>query len=321
MKDKKGIIQLTIPVVVLILGVLVIALVARGDVDIPFLAAAGDGPETSSPGIELTGLSCKEQGALSKKEDALLRWNDIDQYASGTDPGSNLFLYKGFASISDDGTRSMAIGTETEVVYGDTSTSYFREKGLLCIPDEDPVDVTHKLSAGGAPTLTILNPNGKVNSDSDDIAVGASGVLTFVLRAQSPADQCSAHPDYGAVVIINYDRDVYQTWDSSLPTYGKAITGMPLHDANVTTALADAQVAFLFSGEELCNNKILDIGTFTGNADSDNPGEDDGNVQIDYFPIQPSRSTEDDSFIIGIQNDAGTLQQSGSNTTATVYAS
>lgn len=306
------------PLGLLVVAVLVVGYLAANDkIRLPSLAAAPD--VQSSAGVSLSGADCASQSKGCFIEDATVRWNDLDALAAGTDPATSLWLASRSAQVADDATTTFGVGSESEVIFGDTSATYFRQKGKICIPCSGDVDVVKSIYAGGAPTITAIGSNGAtVLADGTEEAVAANGQPTITLRLRAPADQCSAHPDYGAVLVVHYDRDVWSRVDSSLSASPYSITSVPLHSVNQPT---DAQAAFLWNepGVKLCDNKQVDF-TLSPLADGDNP-DMTGNLTVEWFPVQLYRSTEDNSFGIGIQNNAGTLQRSGGNTTALIPVS
>src|SRR3990167_1136843 len=300
------------PVGLLIIGLLVAAyLVNAGKLSLPSFAAAAAPVQTA--GVSLSGSDCAAEAEGCFIEDATVRWNDINALAAGTDQASAIWIASRQTTIADDATATFGVGTESEVIYADAAADTYRQKGKICIPCSGDVDIVRDVYAGGAPTITVIGSNGAtVLADGTEEAVGANGQPTFTVRVRAPADQCSAHPDYGALPVVHYDRDVWSRIDSSLAASPYAISS--LADVAVYQP-TDAQVAFLWNepGVLLCDNKQVDY-TISPLADGDNP-DLTGNMTIEWYPVQLYRSTIDNSFNVGIQNNAGTLQRSGGNTT------
>lgn len=307
------------PMGALLVGLLVVGYLAATDkVKLPSFAAVSDGAVASTAGVALSGVDCAAEAKGCFIEDATVRWNDIDALAAGTDGATPIWIASRATTIADDATATFGVGTETEVIYGDASNAYFREKGKLCVPCSGDVDVVHKLYAGGIPTITVINSDGAtVNSATAQQAVAANGQPTFLVKIRAGSDTCAASPTYGSLAIVHFDRDAITRVDSSLSASPYPITSLPLR--TVSTAV-DAQVAFLWNepGVLLCDNKQIEF-TISPLYDGDNPTAADGNITIEWFPVQLWRSTIDNSFGIGVQNNAGTLQRAGANESAIVF--
>ena len=247
-----------------------------------------------------------------------IRWNDLNALAAATDPGTALWLDVRSATVADDGTTTMGVGVETDVIYGDASATYFREVGTFCAVCSGDVDIKHSLYAGGAPTITVIGTNGAtVLSAGTEEAVGASGQPTFTIKVRAGADTCAAGA-LGALAVLHYDRDVWSRIDSSLPASPYVFSSLP---DNAVFAPTDAQAAFLWQSDsvKLCDNKQIEF-TVSPLADSDD-ADMTGNLTLEWFPVQYFRNTENNAVQKGIQNNAGTLQRSGANTTAEIPVS
>src|SRR3990167_4727438 len=294
--SKKGmgfLAPLFTPMGLLVMSLLVVGYLAANDkIKLPSFAAVA-GPSIPTEGVSLSGSDCAAQAKGCFVEDATVRWNDVNALAASTDQGSAIWIASRQTTIADDATTTFGVGTESEVIYADAATDTYRQKGRICIPCSGDVDIVQKVYAGGVPTLTVIGSNGAtVLSDGTEEAVAASAQPTFTIRVRAPADQCSAHPDYGALAVVHYDRDVWSRIDSSLAASPYAISS--LADVAVYQP-TDAQVAFLWNepGVLLCDNKQVDF-TISPLADGDNP-DLTGNMTIEWYPVQLYRSTIDNS--------------------------
>ena len=316
--SKKGmgfLAPLFTPMGLLVMSLLVVGYLAANDkIKLPSFAAVA-GPSIPTEGVSLSGSDCAAQAKGCFVEDATVRWNDVNALAASTDQGSAIWIASRQTTIADDATTTFGVGTESEVIYADAATDTFRQKGRICIPCSGDVDIVQKVYAGGVPTLTVIGSNGAtVLSAGTEEAVGASAQPTFTIRARAGSDSCAAG-EYGAVVVLHYDRDVWTRIDSSLSASPYPITALPLQTLNQP---ADAQAAFLWNepGVLFCDNKQIEF-TISPLADGDDPGMT-GNLTLEWFPVQLYRSTIDNSFGIGIQNNAGTLQRAGANTSVLI---
>ncbi|MCD6176802.1 MAG: hypothetical protein J7K29_03080 [Candidatus Cloacimonetes bacterium] len=305
----------------LLLGaIIIIAFLATGGKLGGLFSAAdtniGDTGSTDTGTTDVTPTHC--EGISSVK----LLYDDKDAYKLGTDPGSVLTIYDPIAmTVADDATSTTGPTlTEYKALAGDnagTPSSTYFAKELDFETGCDDIHIQPKLYKAGAPTLTFVNDNGITqNSDTNDEAMDASSSYTPELTIKAPADECSSV--YGAYVVAEYDA-----------TYIKSVTPVSgLTDADVGVYIAhttnqsesgndfDQYKVMKYSGK-LCDG-AKDTVSFKVETTSSTPGEDAGNIQVYWLPINKDLNADTYALITGIYDEDNNAIYIG-NTSAYYY--
>ena len=254
-------------------------------------------------------------------------YNDINAYKIGTDPNNTLSIFEKIGAddfvvktVADDATStSVDVLSSYKALAGNNLgtplSSYFAEEIEFDTVCSD-VDIQPRLKPASAPTITVVNDNGvQTNSDSNHETVAASTTYTPCITVKAPTEACSSR--YGAIVALEYDATyVSQISSSDLVNTDSAF--LEGHATNHSgTGLDMDQFKIMKYSGELCNGKKVEI-CFDVKMGSSNPGEDQGNVRVHWFPINKDLDADELTVITGIYDEDNNVISQG-NTTAIYY--
>lgn len=262
----------------------------------------------------------KEAQSCSGVQSVNALYNDLNAFATGTDPSSSLTVTSPIRkTIADDATTttvpilSNIIGLAGNSA-GTPSTSYFGQEIAFESVCSD-VDVQPELYAAGAPTMTILHDDGVTKSTSaNNQTVAASTAYSAEITLRAPADQCSAV--YGGVLAIGYDA----TYIEKIEEAGGDLTKKQYsiyapHAAAGSSYTHDQWETFEWkdSDGKLCDGEKATVVvqyTHTSTAASD----DGANMNVTWWGINKDLNADNYELITGIYDESNNLIGLGEQT-------
>lgn len=247
--------------------------------------------------------------------------DDLNAYKSGTDPASHLTFFEMNGEeykkvVADDATSTTipVLSTFKGLAGNNIGTplsSYFAEEIDVVTVCSD-VEIQPDLYPASVPTMTVTNDNGKtVNSDSDHETVVASTTYSPCVTIKSPSEACSAR--YGAIVSAEYDAS-YVTKvspsSSSLKTTGFDGSFLVAHTTNHSAIDKDMDqykvMKWTDTDGKLCESESIEL-CFDVTMGGSNPGEDQGNVIFNWYPINKDLDADSLDVILGIYDEDNNL--------------
>lgn len=236
----------------------------------------------------------------SSPDSITLNLNDLDKYKASNDPAGKLRIYspdKG--NTSDDGTATLARDSQYKGIVEFQSTTYYAQDVLIDTKNAkgNQLDYQPEVCKAGAPTITVHNKDGSVNSQTNPQALSADELTEVKVTVDAPANICFGSPDAEGTSVLTIGYNLTTIDGVEVDGFGKATKPKVFTNLNRTNDEDSYFIDNLLDGAEKEYTLIIDTDASTAPASDTNISLNfyDGNVDYDFTNNVVIKGIEDES--------------------------